>query len=247
MIAQATARDGSAAAIGQTAVQSENAFAHGTYHGIFEGYKEQHKAEYLKEFPRLLAMRAKRDQLIRFMPAFAQGMISKFLKELEDFEAYMKSLTEVKREAFAPNVVTTVGGNLALDTYLAGSSYTVTGPFMGIIGAVSYTGVPVIGDTMASHGTWTEAGTTNAPTYTGPRKTIAWNAASAKSKSPSSAPVFTFTGTGTAKGVFLVFGSGAVSTIDSTAGTLYSAGLFTGGDQAVVNTNTVTVTYSAGI
>ena len=55
------------------------------------------------------------------------------------------------------------------------------------------------------------------------------------------------TATGTAKGVFLVFGSGAVSTIDSTAGVLYSAGLFTGGDQAVVFTNTVTVTYAAGI
>ena len=59
--------------------------------------------------------------------------------------------------------------------------------------------------------------------------------------------VFTFTGAGTAKGAFLTFGTGAVSTIDSTAATLYSAGLFSGGDQAVVNTNTVTISYSAGI
>jgi hypothetical protein len=247
MIEKATAIEAAVSALGRTAGQSETAHAHGTYHGICHGYKAEHEREYLKEFPRLLAMRAKRDQLLRFMPAFAVGMVHRFMKELEEFEAFMASLTEVKWDNLAPNIVTTVGGNLALDTYLAGSAYTVTGPFMGIIGAVSYVSVPVIGDTMASHATWTEGGTTNAPTYTGPRKTIAWSAAAAKSKSPSSAPVFTFTGNGTAKGVFLVYGSGAVSTIDSTAGTLYSAGLFTGGDQAVVNTNTLTVTYAAGI
>jgi hypothetical protein len=245
--AKANASAAAGGSVGNTAGMSEAAFARGTYHGICEGYKPQHEAEYLREYPRLLAMRAKRDQILRWMPKFANSMVSKFLKELEEFEAYMKSLTEVKWDQLAPNVVTTVGGNLALDTYLAGSAYTVTGPFMGLIGAVGYSGVPVIADTMASHATWTEAGTTNAPTYTGPRKTIAWSAAAAKSKAPSAAPVFAITGSGTAKGVFLVYGSGAVSTIDNTSGTLYSAGLFTGGDQAVVNTNTVTVTYAATI
>lgn len=245
--AKANASEAAGGSVGDAAGMSEAAFARGTYHGICEGYKAEHKAEYECEYPRLLAMRAQRDKYLRFMPTFAVAMIAAFLSELEEFEAYMKSLTEVKWDQLAPNVVTTVGGNLALDTYLAGSAYTVTGPFMGLIGAVGYSGVPVIADTMASHATWTEAGTTNAPTYTGPRKTIAWSAASAKSKAPSAAPVFAITGTGTAKGVFLVFGSGAVSTIDNTGGVLYSAGLFTGGDQAVVNTNTVTVTYAATI
>lgn len=246
-LAKANANESAGGSVGNTASMSEAAFARGTYHGICEGFKSQHKDEYLREYPRLLAMRAQREKYLRWMPTFAVAMIAKFLKELEDFEAYMKSLTEVKWDQFAPNVVTTVGGNLALDTYLSGSAYTVTGPFMGLIGAVSYVSVPVIADTMASHATWTEGGTTNAPTYTAPRKTIAWSAAAAKSKSPSAAPVFAITGTGTAKGVFLAFGTGAVSTIDSTAGVLYSAGLFTGGDQAVVNTNTVTVTYQATI
>jgi hypothetical protein len=100
---------------------------------------------------------------------------------------------------------------------------------------------------MASHGTWTEAGTTNAPTYTGPRKTCAWSAAAAGSKALSAALSFAITGTGTVKGCFIVLGSGAVSTIDSTAGTLYSAGLFTGGDKAVVNTDTLNVTYTASL
>jgi hypothetical protein len=232
--------------VSQTAESSARLGLTGVYHGICEGYKPEHAAEYLREFPRLQALRAKRDKLFRFMPKLLVfGFLKAMLDEIKQLEDYLKSLTEVKWAQDAPNVVTTVGANLALDTILAGSAYTVVGPFMGLIGAVGYSGVPVIADTMASHATWTEAGTTNAPTYTGPRKTIAWSAAAAKSKSPSAAPVFAITGTGTAKGVFLVYGSGAVSTIDSTAGTLYSAGLFTGGDQAVVPTNTLTITYTA--
>lgn len=218
----------------------------GVYRGICEGYREVHKAEYLQEFPRLEALRAYRDSLIRMGTVFAANMLGSVQEELDKFEAYMQSLTEVKWDKFAPNVVTTLGANAFLDNgVLSASGYTAVGPFMGLIGAVSFTSAPVIGDTMTSHAGWTEAGGTNAPTYTGPRKTIAWSAAAAKSKSPSSAPVFAITGTGTAKGVFLALHTGAVSTLDSTAGTLYSAGLFTGGDQAVVNTNTLTVTYAA--
>lgn len=233
------------ASAGATASLSERLGLSGTYHGICRGYKPEHEAEYLREFPRLLVLRSKVEKLLRWTPTFAVALIAKSVKELGDFERYMESLTEVKWDQYAPNVVTTVGANLALDTTLAGSAYTVTGPYMGLIGAASYVSVPVIGDTMASHATWTEAGTANAPTYTGPRKTVSWSAAAAKSKSPSAAPVFAITGTGTAKGVFLVCGTGALSTIDNTAGTLYSAGLFSGGDQAVVNTNTLTITYTA--
>ena len=150
--AAANAGEQSGGTVGTTAGASASAFASGIYHGVCEGYKPEHKAEYEREYPRLLAMRTKRDQILRWMPKFANGMIAKFLRDLEQFEQYMKTLTETKWDNLAPNVVTTVGGNLALDTYLAGSGYTVTGPFMGLIGAVSYTGVPVIGDTMASHG-----------------------------------------------------------------------------------------------
>lgn len=231
--------------IGLAPTLSDVLNARGIYHGICEGYKAEHEKEYLREYPRLLAMRAQRDKLLRYTPTFAVPLIAKLLKELEDFEAYMKTLTEVKWASPAPNLVVTVGKNEILNQALAGSAYTAA-TFMGLIGAVSYTAIAA-GDTMASHAGWTEAGTTNAPTYTGPRKTISWSAASAGSKAPSTAPVYAITGTGTAKGVFIVFGAGAVSTIDSTAGVLLSAGLFTGGDQAVVNTNTVTVTYSIGL
>jgi len=144
------------------------------------------------------------------------------------------------------NVVATVGKNLALDTFLAGAAYTVVGPFMGLISATSYTAVAA-GDTMASHAGWIEAGGTNAPTYTGNRKTAAWSAASAGSKALSAALSFAITSTGTVKGAFLCFGSGALNTKDNTAGTLWSAGTFSTGDKAVVNGDTLNVNFSTSL
>src|SRR6266576_68017 len=146
------------------------------------------------------------------------------------------------RDTF-PNTVATVGKNLALDTFLAGSAYTVTGPFMGLISLTSFSAIAAA-DTMASHAGWLEAGNANAPTYTAPRKTAAWSAASAGSKALSASLSFGITGTGTVKGAFMVYGSGAVSTIDNTSGTLLSAGLFTGGDRAVLSGDTLNVSYS---
>jgi hypothetical protein len=145
-----------------------------------------------------------------------------------------------------PNTVVTVGKNSILDNFLAGSSFTQTGPYMGLISSASFSAIAA-GDTMASHSGWLEAGNANAPTYTIPRPTCAWSGASAGAKALSAALSFAITGTGTIKGCFIVLGSGAVSTIDNTAGTLFSAGLFTGGDQAVVNTNTVNISYSVSL
>ncbi len=141
------------------------------------------------------------------------------------------------------NTVMTVGKNLALDTFLAGSAYTVTGPFLGLISSTSYSAISAA-DTMASHAGWLEAGNANAPTYTAPRKTAVWSAASAGAKALSAALAFAITGTGTIKGAFMTYGTGAVSTIDNTSGTLLSAGLFTGGDRAVLSGDTVNVSYS---
>jgi hypothetical protein len=153
---------------------------------------------------------------------------------------------ELKWSDEAPNVVTTVGKNLMLDTALAGSSYTVVGPYLGLISSVSWSAVAAA-DTMASHSGWTEAGGTNAPTYTSPRKTISWSAASGGSKAMLSAQAFAITGSGTIKGCFVVYGTGAVSTIDNTSGTLWSAGLFSGGDKVVGNGDTLNVSYSTSL
>ena len=145
-----------------------------------------------------------------------------------------------------PNTVTTLGKNLILDQALAGSAYTVTGPFVGLISSVSYSAISAA-DTMASHAGWTEAGATNAPTYSGTRKTAAWSAASAGAKALSATADFTFTGAGTVKGSFMVLGSGAVNTIDNTSGTLLSAGLFTTGDKVVASSDVLQVSYSLSL
>lgn len=141
-----------------------------------------------------------------------------------------------------PNLVTTVGKNHMLDTELAGSAYSAT-VIMGLISSTSYTAVAA-GDTMASHGGWLEAGNANAPTYTAPRKTLAFSAASSGSKATSAAASFAITGTGTVKGAFVVLGGGS-TTIDNTSGTLFSAGLFSGGDKTVANGDTINVSYTA--
>ena len=143
------------------------------------------------------------------------------------------------------NLVVDVGKNWVLDGIL-GSAQTNTGPFMGLISSVGWTGV-VAGSTMGTKNGWSEAGNANAPTYTAPRKTCAWNAAASGSKALSAALSFTFTGGGTVKGCFIVLGTGAVNTIDSTAGVLYSAGTFTGGDKVVVNTDVLNVSYTASL
>jgi len=143
------------------------------------------------------------------------------------------------------NVVCTVGKNLMLQTALTGSGYTVVGPYMGLISSVSYTAVSAA-DTMASHSGWTEAGSTNAPTFAA-RIAPSFGTATAGAISTSSAVSFTMTGTGTLVGAFITYGTGAVTTLMSTAGTLLSAGAFTGGNQPVNSGNVVQVTYSLSL
>ena len=113
-----------------------------------------------------------------------------------------------KWEDTIDNVVTNVGKNLMLDSALA-TAVTVVGPYMGLISSVSYSTVPTVLDTMASHAGWVEAGSaSNFPLYTAPRKTCVWSAASTGSKALSAALSFSIITTGgTVKGCFIVFGS----------------------------------------
>lgn len=165
-----------------------------------------------------------------------------FTFECRDAQGNLK-WTDTVHPVLAPNLVTTVGGNDMLDKYFAGSSYTAAF-YLGLISSVSYAAGPVLADTMASHGGWTEAGATNAPTYSqSARPTAAWSSAASKSKALSSALTYSITSTGTLKGAFLT----TVATKDGTTGILFSAGTFTGGDKAVGNGDTVSVSYSCGV
>jgi hypothetical protein len=135
------------------------------------------------------------------------------------------------------NLVTTVGKNFILDTVLAGSAYTATW-FIGLMSSVSYTTGAAAGDTMASHGGWTESVAYSNATRVAP----SFGAASAGSKA-TTATAFNINASDTIKGVFL----NSVSTKSGTTGTLYSAGLFTGGDQVVTSGGTLNVTYTASV
>ena len=60
----------------------------------------------------------------------------------------------VKWEEGFPNLVNAIGKQLMLNTLLQGSSYTVTGPYLGLIATTSPTFTAA--DTMTSHSGWTE-------------------------------------------------------------------------------------------
>lgn len=148
-------------------------------------------------------------------------------------------------ESTVDNVVATVGKNLMLQTALTGSGYSVTGPYMGLISSVGWSATAA-SDTMASHPGWTEAGSTNAPTFAA-RITPSFSTASGGSISTSTPVSFTMTGNGTLEGAFIVYGTGAVATLMNTSGTLLSAGSFTAGAQPVNSGNVVQVSYSLSL
>lgn len=141
---------------------------------------------------------------------------------------------QVKWVDHIDNLVTTVGKNFLLDTVLAGSAYTATW-FLGLIDSTGYTAVAA-GDTSASHAGWTESTAYSNATRPAP----SWGSASAGSKA-STATAFNINATATIKGAFLI----SNSTKSGTTGTLYSAGLFSGGDRAVASGDTLNVTYTA--
>lgn len=144
--------------------------------------------------------------------------------------------TESKWRDNCINVVTTVGKNEMLDKALAGSAYTAAW-YMGLISATSFASVPVIGDTMASHSTWAE----DQHYSQASRPTAAWNGAAAGAKALSAALAFSITATTTIKGCFI----NSVATKGGTTGVLFSAGLFTGGDKALSDGDTLNVSYTA--
>ena len=145
-----------------------------------------------------------------------------------------------------PNLVVAVGKQLMLDTLLRGTSYSVTGPFLGLI---SNSTTFAAADTMSSK-TWTEF-TNYTVSSSAVRGTAVFASATSSGTTPSNvttsaatAITYTITGAGgTVYGCFLVTGTGAVNTQSSTAGVLYSEGNFSVA-KTVTAGDTVSVTYS---
>jgi hypothetical protein len=137
------------------------------------------------------------------------------------------------------NLTTNVGRASLNDSYLGNTAGGAV--VMGLKG----TGTAAYADTQASHATWLEVGGTNAPTYSGTRKTPAFSASTVANpavKSTSAAVVFSMTGSGTVAGAFINVGGSA--TIDSTTGVLFSAGDFTAGSKTVTSGDTINVQYT---
>jgi hypothetical protein len=148
--------------------------------------------------------------------------------ECIDAEGNLKWSEEIK------NLVVTVGKNFMLDETFAGSSYSAAW-YLGLVNGASSPTYNAA-DTMASHAGWTEF--TSYSNVTRPAPT--WSAASAGSKA-TTATAFNINGSGTVAGAFMT----TDSAISGTAGTLYSAGNFSGGSRAVANGDTLNVTYTA--
>jgi hypothetical protein len=138
------------------------------------------------------------------------------------------------------NVVCTLGKNLALNSFLAGVNYTVTGPYLGLITGTGFTGVAA-SDTMAAHPGWTEANSA------GLRQLCVWSPASGGEIALASVLTFTFTGTDVIQGAFIGYGPGVVHTTFDPNGTLWSAGAFQGGAQPVALGGTLSVAYAASM
>jgi hypothetical protein len=136
------------------------------------------------------------------------------------------------------NLVTTVGQNQLLASGIYSTAY------MGLISASGYGAGPVAGDTMASHSGWLECGGSVPPVYGTTRPTLTFSTPpSAGQITTTSTNSYTFTSSGTVEGAFIVLGSGASATVDSTTGVLLSAGALTT-PQPVIATNTVTMSYT---
>lgn len=161
-------------------------------------------------------------------------------------------------DTFTLAAVTGTGANVPslIGTFIAtaGTTGSTLNFFVGIGltittitgGTLTTTSGTRIGDTMASHANWVEAGTaSNFPLYSqGTRPAAAWSAAAGAVKALSASLLFSIVTTGgTVQGAFLT----TVATIGGATGTLFSAGSFTGGAKVVAPGDSLNVSYSLAV
>jgi hypothetical protein len=154
----------------------------------------------------------------------------------------------LKWSDYIENVVTDTGRQHMLGVQFK-SVTQVTAWYIGLIssvkGANNYSGVANT-DSQAAHGGWAYANSNNAPNYSQTSlRQITFATAATKAIASSNATVFSINGSGTVKGAFLTTNPNKNNlTSGPTTGTLYSAGLFTGGDKVVQNGDTLNVSYT---
>lgn len=213
--------------------QAQQEIAKGGFTATLRRCIPGHEAEYFPLFEKFCQLQGEEEHL--FSIGDGEAALAK-QTEARAVRQQMLAHQEVVDEAEFPNLVTNLGRNFALDTIFRGSAYTVAAN-LGLKG----TGAANAADTQASHAGWAEVGGTNAPAYTGNRKTITFAAASGQSITHT-AVTYAFTSSGTVAGAFMNLSGSA--TKDNTTGTLFSAGDFTGGNRTVGNGDTLDVTYT---
>lgn len=136
----------------------------------------------------------------------------------------------------ATNIVTTQGRNAMMDKFLdLGAAYAAIS--MGL-----HTTVGNAASTYASPSPQVES-----TAYSnGTRPVPSFSASSGAVKSTSSAVTFNINGSATITGAFIAIGAAGVTTKGDTAASavLFSSGTFSGGSRAVINGDTLNVTYS---
>ncbi|WP_342617222.1 hypothetical protein [Rhodoferax sp. GW822-FHT02A01] len=131
-----------AAAVAQVCLPSgvgEASHAEGVYSFVCKEVVPERKAEYDVVFQ-------------RYMAAIAAGATDAAAIE-QELHAF--PMREVWREPVVCNVVTTAGKNSMLDNFLAGSAFTQTGPYMGLISSVSWTNLATTLSSLTSYSSTT--------------------------------------------------------------------------------------------
>lgn len=157
----------------------------------------------------------------------------KYVVECYDKDGNLKWVEETK------NLVVNVGLQ-----YMAGVALTstaqITSWYLGLYGAASSNN-PAAGDTMASHGGWTEVTDYSESTRPAATFAAATNANPSVVTNSASVAVFSINGSTTVGGAFLT----SNNTKGGTTGTLFSAADFQApGDRSVVSGDTLRVTYT---
>ena len=148
----------------------------------------------------------------------------------------------LKWEDEAPNLVVNEGLQDMNAKYFTGTTYTAAW-YLGLYGSGA-TNSPAAGNTMASHGTWTEVtdySQATRPDCTFGTPTTANPSVATNSASPAT---FSINATTVVGGAFLT----SNNTKGGTTGTLYSAADFSApGDRSVVSGDTLSVTYTLSL
>jgi hypothetical protein len=243
---KANGQSAAGAAIARNAALSEDAHAEGFYIAQCVGPSDADRPRYIALRKEVRAIES--GPFLRRAHAWTVGPLRALRRELRAIP-----LHEQWREAF-PNTVITEGKNALLTHGFKGSSYTAA-MFMGLIEDTGYSAIAA-GNTAANitavGGGAPANGWNEAPSGTcAARGTPSFGTASAGALALSSALAFAIDATDTIRGVFLMIRSAAgtapTSTVGNTNGAIYSAGLFTGGDRAVIDGDTLNVSYSASL